>query len=57
LHVQLGCWVKFIEANGGFKIAKNFVSAVRFLGCKEGEEIFIKPLSLPKNKSMRLLKN
>jgi len=43
--VQPGCWVGFIEANGGFKIARNFVSAVRFLGCKEGDEIFIRPLS------------
>jgi S-adenosylmethionine hydrolase len=40
--VQQGEWVAFITADGFLRIARNLESAVKLLGCKQGDNIIIK---------------
>ena len=42
--VKRGEWVAFVKADGYLKIARNFDSVIILLGCKAGDEIFIKPM-------------
>lgn len=40
--VQQGEWVAFITPDGFLRIARNVESAVKLLGCKQGDRIIIK---------------
>jgi len=42
--VPQGGWVAFVMADGYVKIARNYDSVIAALGCKEKDEIFIKPM-------------
>ena len=42
--VRQGEWVAFVMANGYVKIARNYDSVIALLGCKTGDELFIKPM-------------
>jgi len=42
--VKQGEWVAFLMADGYVKIARNYDSVIALLGCKTGDELFIKPL-------------
>ncbi len=44
------CWVGFIEANGGFKIARNNANAQKIINSPANEEVFIQPLSWKERK-------
>lgn len=46
--VDYGFWVAFSEADGKFKVARNFRNAANLLKCKEGDTIFIRKLDKPK---------
>ena len=39
--VPKGEWIAFFKEDGLLKIARNFDSAVKILGCKEGDRVFI----------------
>ena len=39
--VPKGEWIAFFKEDGLLKIARNFDSAVKILGCKEGDMVFI----------------
>ena len=40
-NVPRGEWIAFVTADGYLKIARNFADAIKLLGCKEGDTIFI----------------
>ncbi len=40
--VPRGDWIAFVTADGYLKISRNFANAVKLLGCKEGDTIFIR---------------
>jgi len=44
--VSSGEWIAFIESQGFLKIARNWEDAKGTLGCKEGDELCIFPLSV-----------
>ena len=46
--VTRGEWVAFLTAEGRLRIARNFENAAQTLGCEEGDEIFIAPVTTGK---------
>lgn len=45
--VPYNFWISFFEADGKFKVARNFRNAARPLGCQAGDTLYIKASGMP----------